>query len=166
VGAHPNDHCSIQQTLDQVGDRWTLLVLRDIFRGYHRFSHIQADLGIARNLLADRLARLVDVDILTKVPYSERPPRFEYRLTPKGRELSVPLVALMHWGDHWCADDRPPVLLVHHECGTPLDVAITCPTCDDEVAAPDIRSLPGPGRTMENQASPGPGRTMENQATA
>jgi DNA-binding HxlR family transcriptional regulator len=153
VRARPDDHCSIQQTLDQVGDRWTLLVLRDIFRGLRRFSDIQAELGIARNLLADRLTRLVDADILVKVPYSQRPPRFEYRLTAKGRDLSVPLIALMHWGDHWCADDRPPVLLVHHDCGTPLDVSVTCPTCDDAVAALDIRSLPGPGHAGEDRAT-------------
>ena len=153
TGANP-EHCSIQQTLDQVGDRWTLLVLRDIFRGTRRFSEIQADLGIARNLLTDRLNRLVDNDIVAKMPYSDRPVRYEYRLTTKGRELSVPLIALMHWGDHWCAADQPPVLLVHEECGTPLDVAVTCPVCDDSVAAPDIRSRPGPGRSGTSPDSP------------
>lgn len=151
--ASADKRCSIQRTLEQVGDRWTLLVLRNIFRGSWRFSEIQSDLGIARNLLTDRLNRLVDHGIVRKIPYSERPVRYEYRLTDKGRDLSVPLVALMHWGDHWCADDNPPVLLIHDECGTPLDVAVVCPTCDHTVTAPAIRSRPGPGRRSHARAS-------------
>ena len=88
---HPG--CSIDATLSLVGDRWALLVLRDVFRGVHRFSDICADLGIARNILADRLDRLVAAGILAKVPYQERPLRHEYRLTAKGRDLSPALVA-------------------------------------------------------------------------
>jgi len=106
--------CSIEATLDLVGDRWTLLVLRDIFRGVHRFSQIQDDLGIAKNLLADRLNRLVEHDVLHKVQYQERPPRYEYRLTAKGIDLSPALVALMGWGDRWASDGEPPT--VHRLC--------------------------------------------------
>ncbi|MEZ5168882.1 MAG: helix-turn-helix domain-containing protein [Acidimicrobiales bacterium] len=88
----PADDCSIQRTLDLIGDRWTLLILRDIFRGVRRFSRIQDDLGIARNLLTDRLQLLVHAEVVERVPYQDRPLRHEYRLTEKGRALS-PLVA-------------------------------------------------------------------------
>ncbi|MGZ0218283.1 MAG: winged helix-turn-helix transcriptional regulator, partial [Acidimicrobiales bacterium] len=97
----PTTDCSIQRTLDLIGDRWTLLILRDIFRGIRRFSQIQGDLGIAKNLLAYRLNSLVDAQIVTKAPYQDRPVRHEYILTAKGRSLSPALVALMRWGDEW-----------------------------------------------------------------
>ncbi len=138
--------CSIKATLDLVGDRWTLLIMRDIFRGVHRFGQLRDDLGIARNLLTDRLTRLVDADILHKVPYQDRPLRFEYRLTPKGMDLSPSLVALMGWGDRWAADGQPPTLLVHDVCATPLEQVLLCPTCDETVGPSHIRSRPGPGR--------------------
>ena len=138
--------CSIQATLDLVGDRWTLLILRDIFRGVHRFSQIQDDLGIARNLLADRLGRLVEHGILHKVPYQQRPLRHEYRLTPKGMDLSPALVALMGWGDRWAAGGEPPTVLIHDACGTDLEQVLLCPTCDETVRPTHIRSRPGPGR--------------------
>lgn len=143
---HPTLPCSIEATLDLVGDRWTLLILRDIFRGVHRFSRLHEDLGIAKNLLTDRLARLVDHGILHKVPYQERPPRFEYRLTAKGMDLSPALVALMGWGDRWALDGEPPTLLVHDTCRTPLEQVLLCPTCDETVRPTHIRSRPGPGR--------------------
>ena len=138
--------CSIKATLDLVGDRWTLLIMRDIFRGVHRFGQLRDDLGIARNQLTDRLTRLVDADILHKVPYQDRPLRFEYRLTPKGMDLSPSLVALMGWGDRWAADGQPPTLLVHDVCATPLEQVLLCPTCDETVGPSHIRSRPGPGR--------------------
>jgi len=143
--------CSIQATLDLVGDRWTLLILRNVFRGVHRFSQLRDDLGIAKNLLADRLTRLVDHGILHKVPYQERPLRYEYRLTPKGMDLSPSLVALMGWGDRWAADGEPPTLLVHDACGTPLEQVLLCPSCDQGVRPSHIRSRPGPGRAEANQ---------------
>ena len=115
----PAIECSIQRTLDLVGDRWTLLILRDLFRGVRRFSRIQEDLGIARNLLTDRLATLVDADIVEKVPYQERPVRHEYRLTEKGRALSPALLALMRWGDRYVSGGLAPTELVHDECDTP-----------------------------------------------
>jgi len=143
------DDCSIAATLAAVGDRWTLLILRDLFRGVRRFEHLCSDLGIARNLLTDRLQRLVELDIVHRVPYQDRPVRHEYRLTPKGADLSPALVALMHWGDRWYAVDGPPTLLVHDTCGTPLDQAVSCPACDEPVGPQHIRSRPGPGRMTE-----------------
>lgn len=143
--ASPTTPDSIETALDAVGDRWTLLILRSIFTGNHRFSALVEDLGIARNLLTDRLAALVDCGILQRVRYCERPPRDEYRLTDKGRGLSPALVALMRWGDEWYAGGQPQTVLVHSECGTPIDLAVRCPGCDLEVAAPGIAATPGPG---------------------
>ena len=106
------DPCSIARTLEVIGDRWTLLILRDAFRGVRRFDELQHDLGIARNVLTDRLHKLVDHGVLEKTPYQYRPARYEYRLTPKGVDLSPALVALMRWGDKWLSEDgRPPIVL-------------------------------------------------------
>lgn len=132
--------CSIQATLDIVGDRWTLLILRDLFRGVRRFSAMQHDLGIARNMLADRLGRLVDAGVVAKEPYQHRPVRHDYVLTAKGLDLSNSLLALMAWGDRWCHDGDAPTVLVHADCGTPLEIATRCPACDEPVSPTRIRS--------------------------
>lgn len=142
------DGCSIQGTLDVIGDRWTLLMLRDIFRGVRRFSQLEDNLGIAKNLLASRLSKLVAADIVAKIPYQDKPTRHEYFLTQKGRDLSPSLVALMRWGDRWCNDGTPPTLLVHSECGTPLNQITQCPTCDESLDPDEIRSRPGPGASV------------------
>jgi DNA-binding HxlR family transcriptional regulator len=147
--AGPVDHdrtCSIARTLQVIGDRWTLLILRDAFRGVRRFDEFAGDLGIARNLLTDRLNRLVEHGILEKVPYQERPVRHEYRLTARGLDLSPALVAFMRWGDHHLAADEPPVVLVHGECGHPLDQVFVCWHCDRTVTPRQIRSRPGAAR--------------------
>lgn len=135
---HPD--CSIAATVAFVGDRWSLLILRDAFRGVRRFGDFCADLGIARNVLADRLERLVDAGILHKVPYQERPLRHEYRLTEKGRDLSPALVALMRWGDRWAMAGQPPTILVHDACGHELEQLLRCPHCGVEVTPTHIRS--------------------------
>ncbi len=140
------DRCSIARTLEAVGDRWTLLILRDLFRGVRRFERLHEDLGIARNLLTDRLRRLEDAEIVQRVPYQQRPLRHEYRLTARGRDLSPALIALMSWGDRWQAEDGPPTLLIHDACETPIEHPVRCPSCDEPVAAHHIRSRPGPGR--------------------
>lgn len=132
--------CSIAGTLDVIGDRWSILILRDAFRGVRRFDELQADLGIARNVLADRLTKLVCQGVLTRQQYSERPPRFEYRLTPKGVDLSPALVALMRWGDKHLADGEPPLTLLHEACGHPLDQTFVCWHCDQTVTPGGIRS--------------------------
>jgi DNA-binding HxlR family transcriptional regulator len=134
------DACSIANTLDVIGDRWTLLILRDAFRGIRRFDEFHHDLGVARNLLAVRLTRLVEHGVLAKVQYQEHPPRFEYRLTAKGRELSPALVALMHWGDrHAAGPEGPQVELVHRACDHPVEVALVCWHCDTTVTPAALR---------------------------
>ncbi len=143
AAAEPSETCSIQRTLDVIGDRWSLLILRDLFRGVRRFSLIQNDLGIAKNLLADRLAALVKADIVTKVPYQERPIRYEYCLTEKGRSLSPALMALMRWGDQWYSDNGAPTELVHEVCGTRLELQSWCTSCNAGVDPRSISSRPG-----------------------
>ena len=137
----PERDCSIAATVAFVGDRWSLLILRDVFRGVHRFADLCGDLGIARNVLADRLEKLVEHGILERVPYQDRPVRHEYRLTAKGRDLSPALVALMHWGDRWAVAGDPPTLLVHDACGAELEQLLHCPSCGVEVTPTHIRSV-------------------------
>ncbi len=139
VPDHPA--CSIASALDIVGDRWTILILRDAFRGLHRFDEFRRDLDIPRAVLADRLRRLVDGGVLVKRQYSEHPPRDEYRLTDMGRELSPILVGLMQWGDRWLGGpDGPPTVLVHEPCGTEVDLRFHCWECDEDFSPLEIAS--------------------------
>lgn len=148
VLATPSTDCSIQRTLDLIGDRWTLLIVRDLFRGVRRFSRIHEDLGIAKNLLTDRLGLLVDAEIVERTPYQQRPLRHEYRLTAKGRALSPTLVAMMRWGDEWCSGGQAPTELVHDDCDTRLELQCWCTTCNVPVPPTQIDSRPGPGRAL------------------
>jgi DNA-binding HxlR family transcriptional regulator len=138
-------NCSIARSLDVVGEWWTLLVLRDIFMGVRRFEAIQADLGIARNVLSDRLSTLVDHGVLTKRRYQEHPERYEYVLTDMGSELAPVLAALMRWGDRWLSPDGPPMVGLHRECGQPVDWTGTCPHCGATIGPRDVRMVKGPG---------------------
>ena len=138
--------CSVARSLAVVGDRWTLLVLRDAFLGLRRFEDFQRDLGTSRHRLADRLKKLVDAGILDRVRYCERPPRFEYRLTEKGRDLYPVIVSLTRWGDRWMADAAgPPVELVHKGCGRQTMPSLACPECGGPVGPRDMVARPGPG---------------------
>src|SRR5437870_2691 len=107
---YEGQNCSIARALEIVGERWTLLIIRDAFLGLRRFEQFQDSLGIARNVLTDRLNRLVAEGILERVRYSERPERYEYRLTGKGRELNIALTALRQWGDTYLGEKPPRVL--------------------------------------------------------
>ena len=138
-------NCSIARSLDVVGEWWTLLVLRDVFMGVRRFEAIQADLGIARNVLSDRLSTLVDHGVLGKRRYQEHPDRYEYVLTEMGQELAPVLAALMRWGDRWLSPDGPPMLMLHRECGQPVEWGGTCPHCAAAVGPRDVRIVKGPG---------------------
>jgi DNA-binding HxlR family transcriptional regulator len=106
---YEGQNCSIASALEIVGERWTLLIIRDVFLGLHRFDEFQESLGIARNVLADRLEKLVEAGILEKVPYGDRGDRFDYRLTKKGLDLHVTLIGLRQWGDTYLCD-KPPTL--------------------------------------------------------
>lgn len=137
------DDCSIASALEIVGDRWTILILRDAFRGLRRFDELRRDLEIPRAVLSDRLRRLVDHGVLTKRAYQERPTRFEYRLSPMGVELSPILVALMQWGDRWLSEDGAPTVLVHEPCGTEVDLGFHCFQCGRSFPPTEIVSLRG-----------------------
>lgn len=137
AATHEND--SITAALDVIGDRWTLLVLRAVFRGAYRFGELRDELGIASNLLTTRLCRLVEQGVLEKVRYQERPERFEYRLTNAGRDLSPVLISLMQWGDLHRNDGDAPTVLVHHECGSAVENITQCTTCHTPVSPTDIR---------------------------
>lgn len=138
--APETDSCSIERALSVMGDRWTILILRDAFRGIRRFDDLQRDLEIARPVLADRLRKLVDAGVMTRRQYQDRPARFEYRLTPMGMELSPALVALMRWGDRWLNDGHTPTVLVHEACGVELEQGFWCRECQQTFTPGDISS--------------------------
>jgi DNA-binding HxlR family transcriptional regulator len=140
--AYTGQDCSIASTLEVIGDRWTLLVLREVFLRNHRFEDIQRRLGIARNVLTDRLGRLVDDGVLDRVAYQQRPERFEYRLTDKGLGLWPVLVALMQWGDQHRADGRRPMVLHHRGCPGEVDARRRCTACGAELTARDVEAVP------------------------
>jgi DNA-binding HxlR family transcriptional regulator len=138
--------CSIARTLEVLGERWTLLIVRDAMLGVRRFDAFLQSLGVARNVLTERLKRLVAAGVLERVEYQSRPRRFEYLLTPVGRELGVPLIALMHWGDrHRPGPAGPPRLARHRTCGGEARARLVCDRCGETVAGGDLELLPGPG---------------------
>jgi DNA-binding HxlR family transcriptional regulator len=137
--------CSIARTLSVIGDRWTMLILREAFLRTRRFEEFQAHLGATRHVLADRLQKLVEHGIFERAQYQERPPRYEYKLTDKGRDLYPVIVSLVGWGDKWMAgDDGPPIELVHKACGHQMIPVHACPQCGAAVTARDIAARPGP----------------------
>ena len=140
---YAGQNCSIARTLEIVGERWTLLIIRDVFLGLRRFDQLHESLGVARNVLADRLNRLVAEGILERVPYSERPPRYEYRLTDKGRELNVALTALRQWGDQHLSE-KPPRLL-RRKADRKAVIAALVPRTADVLRPDEVELVPGPG---------------------
>jgi DNA-binding HxlR family transcriptional regulator len=143
--------CSIAGALEVVGERWSLLIVRDVFLGLRRFDQIQADLGIARNVLQARLERLIAQGVLERSLYRERPPRYEYRLTEKGIDLWPIVVSLMQWGDrHTPPAGGPAVVLEHRGCGGAVDEHRVCEKCGKPLGARDVRALPGPGASDSN----------------
>lgn len=137
--------CSIARTLDVIGEWWTPLVLREVSFGRRRFEEIQSDLGIARNILADRLATLVDHEILERHPYTERPVRYEYHLTQRGEDLFPVLMSLMAWGDRWLAEEGKPFVVRHTECGHECEPVMTCSACGGRLERETTRARRGPG---------------------
>jgi DNA-binding HxlR family transcriptional regulator len=137
------ESCSVARTLEIVGERWTWLIVRDAFLGLTRFDEFRTSLGIARNVLADRLGRLVEEGILERVPYRERPLRHEYRLTRKGEELFTALNAIRQWGDRYVSE-APMRLLRRRSDGTAV-VAALVPEGTPALARDEIELVPGPG---------------------
>jgi DNA-binding HxlR family transcriptional regulator len=134
---YSGQNCSIAKSLELLGERWTLLVIREAFLGTRRFEAFLERLDVARNILSARLQRLVDEGVLEKVAYQERPARYEYRLTQKGTDLWPIIVSLLQYGDRYYAPDGPPVVLRHRECGGEVDSHRMCAKCGALLEARD-----------------------------
>ncbi|MCH8506300.1 MAG: helix-turn-helix transcriptional regulator [Ectothiorhodospiraceae bacterium] len=131
--------CSLARALSVVGDRWTLVVLRDCFLGVRRFDDFETRLGITRHVLADRLKKLVEAGVLEKRPYQERPRREEYRLTDKGLDLYPVILSLVHWGDrHMPGEHGPPVRHRHRHCGAQMRGVLVGSECGEPLHARDV----------------------------
>lgn len=138
--------CSIARSLPVVGEPWSVLVLRDVHVGIRRFDELQHDLGVSRKVLAERLKHLVELGLLKRRSYSERPTRHEYLLTPKGDDFLDVLMAIARWGDRWTADQAgPPVLYRHLSCGKVTQVEPHCAACGQVMHGVDVEVVPGPG---------------------
>lgn len=143
--------CSIARTVDLMGDWWTPLVMREAFYGARRFEEFQERLGVSRNVLTQRLERLVAEDLLQRVPYQERPTRHEYRLTDKGRDFFAVLAAMKRWGDRWLAGpEGPPVVLHDNVTGEPVRIEVVDATTGLPIDVRRIVASPGPGFPAEH----------------
>lgn len=133
-------NCSVARTLEVVGEWWTMLVIREAFNGVRRFDDFQGRLGIARNVLAARLQSLVDHGVLERRQYQDRPPRCEYRLTEKGRDLYPVLVSMLTWGDRWTAGPEGPPVKLTHECGHDPQATLVCGHCGEKLDARHVKA--------------------------
>ena len=138
-------HCSVAQCLEVVGEWWSMLIVRDAFLGVTRFDDFQHRLGISRNILNQRLSHLIEHGILEKSIYSEHPPRYEYKLTSKGRDLWPVLTAMRQWGDRYAFPERPPLKVIHKGCGKVTEAVMVCSRCGERMSARDVRAMRGPG---------------------
>ena len=138
--------CSVAASLEEVGDWWTLLIVRDALLGLRRFEDFQGSLGIARNILSNRLERLVRSGILERRAYQDHPPRREYRLTEKGRDLLPVIVTLMQWGDRWLwPPGQYPFHLIHQDCGQETQARLVCQECGGALTTRNTPRMPAPG---------------------
>jgi DNA-binding HxlR family transcriptional regulator len=143
--SHRFDGESVGRALALVGERWTLLILREAFFGVRRFGQIARNLEIPRPTLSARLRTLVDAGLLERVLYATDPDRSEYRLTDTGRDLFPAIIALMRWGDeHLAGSEGPPIVLRHNGCGQIADPRLTCGHCGEELGVDDVTPEPGP----------------------
>jgi DNA-binding HxlR family transcriptional regulator len=142
---YEDQNCSIARALEVIGERWTILIVRDAFLGIRRFDDFQRSLGVSRGVLADRLDRLVDGGILERRMYQEHPERHEYRLTDRGRDLWPVTMALVKWGDRHYAEQGPPRLFHHRGCGGDVTDRRTCAKCGAELTVHDVETRLAPG---------------------
>jgi DNA-binding HxlR family transcriptional regulator len=149
------ENCSLARSLAVIGDRWTMLVLREAFLGVRRFDDFQKSLGIARRVLAARLKLLVGEGVLEKAAYQQRPRRYEYRLTEKGLGLYPVLLSLVHWGDaHYSGKKGPPLLHRHLQCGHDFRSVLTCSECGEAINPRAVAPHPGPGARKRARVAP------------
>jgi DNA-binding HxlR family transcriptional regulator len=158
--------CSVARTLSVIGDRWTMLIVRDCFLRVRRFEDFQARLGIGRPILADRLQKLVHQLVLAKVPYQERPTRYEYRLTQRGLDLYPVLLSIVHWGDlHMSGKQGRPLLYRHAACGQLFDPVHVCSACGEAVDPRGVEVEPGPGAPSVSRRTGSASRKSVAQAS-
>jgi DNA-binding HxlR family transcriptional regulator len=138
-------NCSVAQCLEAIGEWWTPLLIRDLFIGVSRFDGFQSRLGISRNILTERLNRLVELGVVERVPYQQHPERYDYRLTEKGADLWLVMTAMREWGDRWAAPHGAPLEVVHRSCGYVTTVVPTCSECGEVLERGDLRMVDGPG---------------------
>jgi DNA-binding HxlR family transcriptional regulator len=151
---YPDQVCSIARSLEVIGERWTLLILRDAVLGLERFEAFQESLGIASNVLTNRLKLLCDEEVLERVPDPQRPGRPKYVLTDKGRELAPALIVLMKWGDrHYPTPNGPPRLTVHAGCGGNVGADLRCDRCGKQVMFGEVELPAGPGAPRADRAA-------------
>jgi DNA-binding HxlR family transcriptional regulator len=151
---YPDQVCSIARSLEVIGERWTLLILRDVVVGLTRFEEFQENLGIASNVLSSRLKMLCDEGVLERLPDEQRPGRRKYVLTEKGRELAPALIVLMKWGDrHYPTPGGPPRLTLHAGCGGNIGPDLRCGRCGKPAARGEIELPPGPGARRAEHAA-------------
>ena len=142
--------CPIALLLEQVGDRWSPLIIRDAFYGVRRFDGFQQHLGISKKVLTMRLNALVQAEILKRELYQVKPDRYEYRLTIKGRELFPVLLTMMRWGNRWLVPEgQETVQLVHIDCGEKIEPKLICSHCEHPISPAVTRTMPGPGASRE-----------------
>jgi DNA-binding HxlR family transcriptional regulator len=147
--------CSVARALEIVGERWTPLIVREALFGTRRFDEFAEKLGLARNVLTERLNFLVDNGIFVRVPYQDRPRRHEYHLTAKGRDLTPVIVSLMRWGDKHLADPAgPPRLVQHVDCGGDVTSGLSCDRCDRPLDVSEVVTTPGPGAAGNRRHGP------------
>jgi DNA-binding HxlR family transcriptional regulator len=151
---YEGQNCSVAKSLELIGERWTMLVIREVFLGHRRFDEIAARLGVARNVLTARLTRLVDEGVLERRRYQERPERFEYRLTEKGIDLWPVIVSLIQFGDRYYAPYGLPLVMRHKRCGGAVDEHRTCAECGARLTARDVLAEPGPGSLVSATGAP------------
>ncbi|WP_277212255.1 winged helix-turn-helix transcriptional regulator [Isoptericola croceus] len=138
--------CSLAAALDVLGERWSLLVLREIGYGVHRFARIAGYTGVSRDILADRLRKLEAASIIERRLYSEHPPRHEYHFTEAGQELFPAMLALSQWGDRWATDAS--AVTRRHACGEPVQVDLLCHHCGRPVTHDTVSTEPVGGREI------------------
>jgi DNA-binding HxlR family transcriptional regulator len=149
-----HEPCSIGRAMEVLGERWTFLIVREAFFGVRRFTELQRNLGIARNILSARLQTLTRAGILERIRYQAEPERYEYKLTARGRDLYPAIVSIMKWGDEYLAGDAgPPLLLFHQECGHHAEPTLVCSHCREPLDPRKVTPEPGPGAAASVHAS-------------
>lgn len=139
-----NEPCAVARSLAVIGDRWSLMILRDCFLGIRRFDTFQARLQISRTILRDRLNHLVAHGVLDRCQYETHPPRHEYRLSGRGKALQPVLLALAHWGNTYMSDaNAPPTAHTHRSCGRDFHPVTTCSECGEPIRPPDVSTRSG-----------------------